>query len=29
MNALGVSALDHTVQETNIWLKGIEEAIQL
>lgn len=29
MNALGVSALDHTVQETNIWLKGIEEELQL
>lgn len=29
MNALGVSALDHTVQETNIWLKGVEEQVQL
>jgi len=29
MNALGVSALDHTVQETNIWLKGIEHEVQL
>lgn len=29
MNTLAVSALDHTVQETNIWLKELEEEIPL
>ncbi|HVX77495.1 MAG TPA: DUF2267 domain-containing protein [Bradyrhizobium sp.] len=29
MGAIGVTVLDHTVQETNVWLKGVEEEIQL
>ena len=29
MSATGVPALDHTVQETNIWLKGLEEELRL
>jgi uncharacterized protein (DUF2267 family) len=29
MNATGVTALDHTIQETNVWLKGIEEELGL
>ena len=29
MSATGVPALDHTVQETNVWLKGIEEELRL
>jgi uncharacterized protein (DUF2267 family) len=29
MTATGVTALDHTVQETNVWLKGIEEELEL
>jgi uncharacterized protein (DUF2267 family) len=28
MSATGVAALDHTVQETNVWLKGVEEELQ-
>ena len=29
MSEPGVSVLDHTLQETNIWLKEIEEEIEL
>ena len=29
MTATGVTALDHTVQETNVWLKGIKEELEL
>src|SRR6516162_11480118 len=29
MSATGVTALDHTVQETNIWLNGLEEELRL
>lgn len=29
MNATGVSSLDHTVQETNVWLKDLQEAMHL
>jgi uncharacterized protein (DUF2267 family) len=29
MNATGVTVLDHTVQETNIWLKAVQEDLQL
>jgi uncharacterized protein (DUF2267 family) len=29
MSATGVTALDHTVQETNVWLKAVEEELQL
>jgi uncharacterized protein (DUF2267 family) len=29
MSATGVPALDHTVQETNIWLNGREEELRL
>ncbi len=29
MNATGVTVLDHTVQETNIWLKAVQEELQL
>jgi len=29
MTATGVTALDHSVQETNVWLKGIEEELGL
>jgi len=29
MSATGVPALDHTVQETNIWLNGLEEELRL
>ena len=25
----GVTALDHTVQETNVWLKGVEQELRL
>ena len=25
----GVTALDHTVQETNLWLKGVEQELRL
>lgn len=27
MSEIGVKALDHTVQETNIWLKAIEQRL--
>jgi len=27
MNELGVAALDHTVQETNLWLKAVAEQL--
>jgi len=27
MNASGVAALDHTIQETNIWLKALDERL--
>jgi uncharacterized protein (DUF2267 family) len=29
MSATGVTSLDHTVQETVIWLKPVEEELQL
>ena len=29
MSATGVTALDHTVQETNTWLKGVEDELRL
>jgi uncharacterized protein (DUF2267 family) len=29
MSAIGVTTLDHTVQETNVWLKRIEEELRL
>jgi uncharacterized protein (DUF2267 family) len=29
MSATGVAALDHTIQETNVWLKGIGEELNL
>ena len=29
MSATGVPALDHTIQETNIWLRGLEEELRL
>lgn len=29
MSATNVTALDHTVQETNIWLKAVEQELQL
>jgi len=29
MSATGVTSLDHTVQETNVWLKGVEEELEL
>jgi uncharacterized protein (DUF2267 family) len=29
MSATGVTALDHMIQETNIWLKGLEEELRL
>jgi len=29
MNTTGVSTLDHTVQQTNAWLKGVEEELAL
>ncbi len=29
MSTTGVTALDHTVQETNIWLKAIDEQLAL
>ena len=25
----GVTTLDHTIQETNVWLKGVEEELEL
>ena len=29
MSATGITALDHSVQETNTWLKGLEEELQV
>ena len=29
MGTTGVTALDHTVEETNVWLKGVEEGLRL
>src|SRR3974390_2829153 len=29
MSATGVTALDHTVQETNVWLKAVQEELGL
>ncbi|MGJ5223705.1 DUF2267 domain-containing protein [Bradyrhizobium sp. HKCCYLR1023] len=29
MSVTGVTALDHTIQETNLWLKAIEEKLDL
>ena len=29
MSATNVTALDHTVQETNVWLKAVEEELQV
>lgn len=29
MSATGVTALDHTVQETNAWLKAVDEQLHL
>ena len=29
MSVTGVTALDHTIQETNVWLKAIEEELDL
>jgi uncharacterized protein (DUF2267 family) len=29
MGITGVTALDHTIQETNVWLKGVEEELEL
>ena len=29
MGTTGVTALDHTVQETNVWLKAVEEELEL
>ncbi|MGE5156657.1 MAG: DUF2267 domain-containing protein [Gemmatimonas sp.] len=29
MSATGVAVLDHTVQETNVWLKRVEEELEL
>jgi len=29
MNTIGVSVLDHTVQQTNAWLKGVEDELAL
>ena len=29
MSATGVTTLDHTVQETIVWLKAVEEELQL
>ena len=29
MSATNVTALDHTVQETNVWLKAVQEELQL
>jgi uncharacterized protein (DUF2267 family) len=29
MSATGVTSLDHTVQETNVWLKDVQEEIHL
>ncbi|WP_315705178.1 MULTISPECIES: DUF2267 domain-containing protein [unclassified Bradyrhizobium] len=29
MSVTGVTALDHTIQEANVWLKGLEEELRL
>jgi uncharacterized protein (DUF2267 family) len=29
MSVTGVTALDHTIQETNVWLKAVEEELEL
>jgi uncharacterized protein (DUF2267 family) len=29
MSTIGVTTLDHTVQETNAWLKAVEEELEL
>lgn len=29
MTATNVTALDHTIQETNVWLKAVEEELRL
>lgn len=29
MNTTGVTVLDHTVQQTNVWLKGVEDELAL
>jgi uncharacterized protein (DUF2267 family) len=29
MSATSVTALDHTIQETNVWLKAVEQELQL
>ena len=29
MSNTGVTVLDHTVEETNVWLKGVEEELEL
>ena len=29
MSVTGVTTLDHTIQETNVWLKAIEEELEL
>lgn len=29
MSATGVASLDHTVQETNVWLKGVQQELNL
>ena len=29
MSTTGVAALDHTIQEINVWLKAVEEELQL
>ncbi len=29
MSATGVTALDHSIQETNVWLKAIDEQLKL
>lgn len=29
MSATGVTSLDHTIQETNVWLKAVQEELQL
>jgi uncharacterized protein (DUF2267 family) len=29
MNSTGVTALDHTIQQTNVWLKGVQDELVL
>jgi uncharacterized protein (DUF2267 family) len=29
MSTTGVAALDHTIQETNVWLKAVEQELEL